>query len=195
MIKEKTKISNGVNKKIEIEKLNKKIRNCSKCPLWRKRSNVVPGEGPVNAKIIFIGEAPGREEDKTGKPFCGRAGKLLDKLFKDNNIKRETVFITSVIKCRPPKNRRPKKKELERCHNWWQKQIEIINPQKIVILGKTAFDAVINLGELNDCRGRWLKIKNSFYLPTYHPAAGLRFPKIKKILEKDFRKLKKFRTF
>ncbi len=180
-----------MNKKVKLENLNRKIRQCKKCSLWKTAKNAVPGEGLANAKIIFIGEAPGRQEDLIGRPFVGRAGKLLNQLLNTANIKRENVFITSVIKCRPPKNRKPKPNELKNCHMWWQKQIEIINPKKIIILGKAAFDEVISLGELKDCRGRWLKIKNRLYFPTYHPAAGLRFPKIKKILEKDFKKLKK----
>ena len=177
-------------KKEVLRKIAKQIKKCKQCPLWKRAKNEVFGEGSANAKIMFIGEAPGREEDKTGRPFCGRAGKLLDKLLKGNKIKREEVFITSVIKHRPPKNRLPKKTELKACKFWWQRQIEIINPKKIVLLGKIAFDTVVAVGNLKDCRGRWLKIDNRFYFPTYHPAAGLRFPKIKKILEKDFKKIK-----
>jgi len=180
-----------MNKKTVIKKLNDQIRNCRKCPLWRTRNNVVPGEGAVDAKIMFIGEAPGKEEDKTGRPFCGRAGKLLSELLKKNKINREEVFITSVIKCRPPKNRQPETNELKACQDWWEKQIEIINPKKIVILGRVAFNITINLKELKNFRGKWLKINSRFYFPTYHPAAGLRFPKIKTILKKDFRKIKK----
>lgn len=176
--------------KEKIEKIANQIRRCRRCSLWGKKIKAVPGEGLANAKIMFIGEAPGKGEDETGRPFCGRAGKFLDKLLKENKIKREKVFITSVLKCRPPKNRKPKAIELKRCQNWWQKQIEVINPQKIVILGRTAFDEVIGLGELKDCRGRWLKIKNYFYFPTYHPAAALRFPKIRTCLRRDFTRLR-----
>ncbi len=180
------------NKKKEIEKLANQIRRCRECPFWETRIKAVPGEGLAGSNIMFIGEAPGREEDKTGRPFFGRAGKLLDKLLEDNKIKREKVFITSVVKCRPPKNRKPKTEELKSCRQWWQKQIEIINPKKITILGKTAFDEVIGLGEFKDYRGKWLEINSRFYLPLYHPAAALRSPKkVRKILEKDFKKIKK----
>lgn len=176
----------------KLEKLNQKIKNCKKCSLWKTRNKVVPGEGPLAAKIIFIGEAPGKEEDKTGRPFSGRAGKLLDKLLADNKIKREDVFITSVLKCRPPKNRQPQKEELKKCRFWRKKQIEIINPKRIIILGRTAFNEIVGLGEFRDCRGRWLKINNYFYLPLYHPAAALRSPKkARKILEKDFKNVLK----
>lgn len=180
------------DKKKELEKLNQKIRECSMCSLWKTAKNAVPGEGSINSKIMFIGEAPGRQEDITGKPFIGRAGKLLSQLLEKAGIKREKVFITSIIKHRPPKNRKPRKKELKKCRFWWQKQIEILNPKKIIILGKTAFDEIVGLGEFKDCRGRWLKINNRFYLPLYHPAAALRSPKkARKILEKDFKSILK----
>lgn len=182
-----------MTKEQQIEKLHKKIQKCKKCSLWKTRANAVPGEGNIRAKIIFIGEAPGVEENKTGRPFCGRAGKLLDKLLKDAEIKREKVFITSCLKCRPvigQRNRPPKAAEIKTCRKWWQKQIEIINPPKIVLLGGVAFDTVIGLGKLKDCRGRWLKIGTRLYLPTYHPAAAFRFPKIKEILKRNFEKIK-----
>lgn len=180
------------DKKNEIKKLEGEIRKCEKCPLFKTRTKAVPGEGSAAAEIVFIGEAPGREEDRCGRPFCGRAGKLLDELLKKNEIERKNVFITSVVKCRPPKNRLPKNKEIFPCRSFWEKQIDIINPEKIILLGKTAFDEVVGLGEMKDCRGRWLKIKNRFYLPLYHPAAALRSPKkVKKILEKDFTEIKR----
>lgn len=178
----------------KFKKLEKKIKNCKKCPLWRGAKNAVPGEGPEDTKIMFVGEAPGRKEDLTGRPFVGRAGKLLTQLMEQVGIKRENVFITSVVKHRPPQNRKPNKEEINACLPYLKKQIEIISPKKIVILGRTAFDEVIGLGELKDCRGKWLKIKNRFYLCTYHPAAGLRSPhKVKKILEEDFKKIKRFK--
>ncbi len=171
----------------KLEKLHKEIKKCKKCPLWREARNPVPGEGPASAKLIFIGESPGREEDLTGRPFIGRAGKLLDELLKKNRINRKKVFITSVIKHRPPKNRQPKKSELKACRNWWGQQIEIINPQLIVLLGKVAFDTVIDEGKIfNKYRGKFLIKNRRQHFTTYHPAAGLRFPKIKKTLEKDF---------
>jgi len=174
----------------KLNKFKKEVEKCRKCSLWKTRKKIVFGEGPVSAKIMFLGEAPGKEEDKTGIPFCGRAGKLLDNLLKENKIDRKKVYITSVIKCRPPKNRIPSKEELTACRKWWQKQIGIIKPKKIILLGRVAFNTVLGLGELGDCRGRWLKVKNQLYFPTYHPAAALRFPRIKKILEKDFKKIK-----
>jgi DNA polymerase len=175
----------------EIEKLNRKIRNCKKCSLWKLRKNTVPGEGPVNAKIMICGQSPGVEEDKIGKPFIGRAGKFLNKLLKIAKIERKEVFITSPLKClpQPPINRKPKKEEVEACLPWLKKQIEIINPQKFILLGEVAFSVFFPREKLKDFRGKWIKKDGKFYFPTYHPAAGLRFPKIRKILEKDFKKI------
>jgi len=181
-----------MKKEAEIEKLNREIRNCKKCPLWKTRKNTVPGEGPVNAKIMIIGMAPGVEEDKTGRPFIGRAGKFLNQLLKIARIEREKIFITSPLKClpQPPPNRKPTKKEIEACLPYLKKQIEIINPQKFILLGEVAFSVFFPKEKLSDFRGKWVKKSDKKYFVTYHPAAGLRFPKIRKILEKDFRKLK-----
>jgi len=182
-----------MSKEEKLEKLNQKIRKCKKCPLWRLRRNTVPGEGPANAKIIAIGMAPGIEEDKLGKPFVGRAGKFLNELLKIAKIKREEVFITSPLKClpQPPPNRRPKKEEIEACLPWLKKQIEIINPQKFILLGEVAFSVFFPRESLKDFLGKWIKKSGKLYFPTYHPAAGMRFPKIRKTLEKDFKYLAK----
>jgi DNA polymerase len=183
-----------VKKKQEIEKLNQEIKSCRKCPLWKSRKNTVPGEGPANAKIVIVGQAPGVEENETGRPFVGRAGKFLNKLLKIAGIEREKVFITSPLKClpQPPINRKPKKEEIEACLPWLKKQIEIINPKYFVLLGEVAFSVFFPNRKLGDFRGKWIEKNGKFYFSTYHPAAGLRFPKIKKILEKDFKKLRIF---
>jgi len=178
-----------MNKKTEIEKLNQKIRNCKKCPLWKTRKNAIPGEGQINAKIMIIGQAPGAEEDKFGRPFVGRAGQFLNQLLKMAKIERKKVFITSPIKCFPPKNRKPTKKEIEACLPYFKKQIEIINPQKFILLGEVAFSVFFSKKKLSSFRGKWIKTEGKEYFITYHPAAGLRFPKIRKILEEDFEKL------
>jgi DNA polymerase len=179
-----------MNKEKALEKLNRKIRNCKKCPLWKTRKNPVPGEGPVNAKIILLGQAPGATENLKGVPFCGRAGKFLDHLLKIAKIDRKKIFITSPIKCFPPKNRKPKKEEIKACLPWLKKQIEIINPKHFILLGEVAFSVFFQKEKLSNFRGKWIEKNGKFYFPTYHPAAGLRFPKIKKILEKDFKKIK-----
>ena len=181
-----------MNKEKELEKLHQEIKNCKKCPLWKLRKNTVPGEGPVNAKIMIVGQAPGVQEDKTGRPFCGPTGKLLDKLLKIAKIERKEVFITSPLKClpQPPINRKPKKEEIKACLPWLKKQIEIIDPKYFILLGEVAFSVFFPREKLGNLRGKLIEKDGKFYFPTYHPAAGLRFPRIKKILEKDFKNLK-----
>lgn len=174
----------------KLEKLNQKIRKCKKCLLWKSRKNTVPGEGPVNAKIIIVGQAPGVEEDKTGRPFVGRAGKFLNQLLKIAGVKRKKVFITSPIKCFPPKNRKPTKKEIKACLPYLEKQIKIINPQKFILLGEIAFSVFFPNKKLSDFRGKFIKKAGKKYFVTYHPAAGIRFPKIRRILERDFKRIK-----
>jgi DNA polymerase len=181
----------------KLEALNQEIKNCKKCLLWKLRKNTVSGKGPVNARIMILGQSPGAKEDKIGKPFIGRAGKLLDELLKIGKIEKEKVFITSVLKClpQPPINRKPKKEEIEACLPYLKKQIEIINPSKIILLGEVIFKVFFPKEKLKDSRGKWVKKDGKFYFPTYHPAAGLRFPKIKKILEKDFKKIRRIISF
>jgi DNA polymerase len=187
-----------MNRKVKLGKINQKIRACKKCPLWKIRENAVPGEGLANAKIMIIGQAPGATEDKTGRPFMGPAGKFLDKLLKIAKIDRKKTFITSPIKCFPPRNRKPTRREIEACSPYLEKQIEAINPKKIILLGEVAFSVFFPKEKLKDFRGKWIILrqpqdKQKFFI-TYHPAAGLRFPKIKKVLEKDFKKLKSKKT-
>lgn len=173
----------------ELQNLHKKIRTCKKCDLAKTRKNAVPGEGLIEAKIMIVGQAPGAEEDKIGRPFVGRAGQFLNQLFKITRVDRKKIFITSPIKCFPPKNRKPTKKEIESCFPYLKRQIEIINPQKFILLGEIAFLVFFPDKKLSDFRGKWIKKDEKEYFITYHPAAGLRFPKIKKILERDFKKI------
>ena len=184
-----------MNKGETLKKLNKEIKNCKKCLLWKLRENSVPGEGPVNAKIMICGQAPGSEENKVGRPFIGRAGKFLNQLLKTAGVKREEIYLTSPIKCFPPKNRKPTKKEIEACLPYLKKQIEIINPQKFILLGEVAFFVFFPDKKLKDFRGKWIKKSDKEYFVSYHPAAGLRFPRIRKILEKDFKKIKETVSF
>jgi uracil-DNA glycosylase family 4 len=173
----------------KLEKLNQKIRKCKKCSLWKTRKNAVPGEGPVNAKLMIVGQAPGAEEDKTGRPFMGRAGQFLNQLLEIAKIKRKEIYLTSPIKCFPPKNRKPTKKEIEACLPYLEKQIKIINPQKFVLLGEIAFSVFFPNKKLSDFRGKFIEKAGKKYFITYHPAAGIRFPKIRRILEKDFKRI------
>ena len=179
-------------KKEKLTQLNEKIKKCKKCELWKMRNNVVPGEGPSNAKVMIIGQAPGVQEDKTGRPFVGPAGKFLNYLLGLAGLNRKEIFITSPLKClpQPPINRKPKKKEIEACLPWLKKQIEIINPEIFILLGEIAFSVFFPDKKLKDFRGKWIERKNKKFFVTYHPAAGIRFPKIRKVLEEDFKKLK-----
>lgn len=180
----------------KLERLNRIIRRCEKCELWKTRTKAVPGEGPANAKIMFIGEAPGRIEDEIGRPFVGRAGELLNELIEFAGLKRENVFITSPIKCRPPKNRKPKASEIEACLPYLQKQIGIVNPKIIVLLGNTAIKTILSkldcgrIDGINKIHGKTVCRDGKIYFLTFHPAAGIRAKRTKRKLLRDFKILK-----
>jgi len=173
--------------KNKIEKLAKQIMQCKKCRLWKIRKNAVPGEGKSNAEIMIIGQAPGRQEDETGRPFVGRAGKLLNEALARFGRKREDFFITSILKCFPPANRKPKQDEIKACLPYTLKQIEIIKPKAILLLGEVAAKALLNI-EFKKGRGKFIKQNSIVYFATYHPAAALRFPKVKEEFLKDLEK-------
>lgn len=157
------------------EELEDACKMCTKCELFRSRNNVVIGTGSKNAKIMFIGEGPGADEDMQGIPFVGRAGRLMDKAFQGLGIKKEDIYITNVVKCRPPKNRDPEKSEVIACKEYLDSQIKLINPKVIVLLGSVALKNV--LGEefgITASRGKWFEKDGIKYLPTFHPAALLR---------------------
>lgn len=181
----------------KLNKLNDGVRRCRKCPLCKSRENAVPGEGPVNAKIFFLGEAPGKEEDLCGRPFIGRSGKFFEDMLTSIGLLREDVFITSSVKCRPPKNRTPHKNELEICKkNWLNEQIFLLNPAIIVLLGKTALKQFLGREDsLMKLHGQIIQLDGTKCLVTFHPASAMRFPKIRKEMKLDFKKLKKLTRF
>jgi DNA polymerase len=170
-------------------KISKDVRACKKCSLWKTRANAVPGEGPSRAKMMLLGQAPGKEEDAAGKPFVGKAGKFLDRLLKKNGLERKRFFITSPVKCYPPRNRKPKRKELKACRRYLDRQLEAIKPKIVILMGETAFHSFFPGKSMRRERGKWLIKDGRLFLPTYHPAAGMRFPKIRKAMLADFRKL------
>lgn len=183
-------------------KISQKIKRCKKCSLWRTRTQAVPGDGNWRAKILVIGEAPGREEDKQGRPFCGRAGKFLDELLNSAGLSRQKVFITNVVKCRPPKNRTPKKEEVAACHFWLEEQIKIFlaspdlpkgeKPKLIITLGNSALNWFFPNLRISQVHGRIRYPASSIkyqIFPVYHPAAAFRRGNLRKVLKKDFRKL------
>ncbi len=189
-----------VDVKRELEKLHEAIKNCKKCNLYKSRKNSVPGEGPANAKIMIIGEAPGEKEDEMGRPFVGAAGKLLTNLLEERGLKRSQVFITNILKCRPPGNRDPAPQEVEACKDYLIKQIKIIKPKIIVTLGRHATSFILNsigVGFKSMRKSHGRIIKGDLYgvpviiFVTYHPAAALYNPRLKKNLEADFDILKK----
>ncbi len=166
---------------IEYYNLYEEIQNCSKCPLHKTQNNVVVGEGPIPSDILIIGEAPGYYEDISGKPFVGKAGELLTKMLKAINISREDVYITNVIKCRPPDNRDPESGEIEACMPFLLKQIDILKPKIILTLGNFAAKTILKTEKgISKIRGKIYNYNDIPLVPTYHPAALLRNENLKK---------------
>lgn len=159
----------------EMDELEKSIINCKKCKLCQRRQNIVFGEGNTNTKVMFIGEGPGGDEDKEGRPFVGKAGQLMNKAFDVVGIKRENVYIANIIKCRPPQNRDPELDEIEACINYLRNQVMIIKPQIIVLLGRISLQNIVGKEyKITASRGKWIEKKGRLYMPTWHPAALLR---------------------
>lgn len=170
------------------------IRRCTACPLWKSRTIAVPGEGPSNARIMFVGEAPGAEEDRVGFPFVGRSGKFLDEMLSVAGIERKNVFITGSCKCRPPQNRIPAAFELATCRSLWlDKQVASIKPEIIVLLGKAALFSKLGEQKVGLLHGKLIEKNNQNYFVTFHPAAGMRFPQIRELMKEDFKVLRKLK--
>ncbi len=170
-----------------LDELYQKIKNCKRCPLYRSRTNLVFGRGNPNAKLMFIGEAPGKDEDLQGKPFVGAAGKLFEKSLKDVGISLEDVYIANVLKCRPPRNRDPKPEEIAACFPYLQKQIQIIKPKIICTLGKFSTQTLLNTTQgISSLRGKIFSLEEGrILIPTYHPAACIYRPPLKEQFLKD----------
>jgi len=182
-----------------MKKLEEKIKTCRKCPLGELRTNAVPGSGSYEAKIMFVGEAPGYWEDQKGLPFVGRAGKVLDELLAGIGLKREEVYITNVVKCRPPNNRDPTEEEINACSPYLDKQIDIIRPKIIVPLGRHSMTYILKKFSfepepISKIHGKIFEARTLFgkivIMPMYHPAVALYKPQLREELEKDFKKLK-----
>lgn len=172
-----------------LKDIARQIQNCTKCDLSKTRTNVVPGSGSSDAEIVFIGEGPGFYEDKEGSPFVGRAGKLLDSLLKLIDLSREKVFITNMVKCRPPKNRDPFPIEIQTCKIFLDRQLEVVEPKILVTLGRHSFLKFFPGELLSKSRGQPRKLEGFTIFPVYHPAAALHNPRLRPIIESDFRKL------
>ncbi|HEV8405039.1 MAG TPA: uracil-DNA glycosylase [Nitrososphaera sp.] len=174
-----------------LEKIADEVRGCPLCKLARTRKNAVPGEGQLSAKIMFIGEAPGRSEDEKGRPFVGTAGKILDNLLEKAGIERSQVFITNVVKCRPPNNRMPEEDEVAACRPYLDREIALIKPKVICILGRTAYSSLLGGGSITANRGKIVKKGGQKYFLTFHPAAAIYNKSLLSKLEADLKKLAK----
>ena len=178
------------NKVKELDRVARQIARCTKCPLSRGRMHTVPGDGNPNAELVFVGEAPGYYEDQQGKPFVGRAGKLLEKLLSGIGLRRSDVFICNVVKCRPPENRDPSQEEIDTCEPYLVRQLEIIQPKVICALGRYAAQTLLRTNRgINALRGEFYRYRDIPLLPTLHPAAVLRNASRLGDVEKDFQLL------
>ena len=173
----------------ELEKLEAEVGSCTKCSLHRGRTHAVPGEGPGDAEIMFIGEGPGFHEDQQGRPFVGPAGQFLEELLESIGLKRQDVYITNVIKCRPPGNRDPLPPEISACEPYLDRQIELIRPTVVVTLGRFSMARAFPEARISRIHGNPRKIDGIVYYPMYHPAAALHRPSLRPLVEEDVRRI------
>ena len=173
----------------EYDVLVREINGCEQCELSRDRQNAVPGEGSLTAEIMFIGEGPGQQEDRNGRPFVGPAGHLLDEMLAAIGLKRPDVYIANMLKCRPPRNRDPLPSELDSCTPFLDRQIEIVAPSVIVALGRFSFSKFFPGESISRARGRPRRWRDIVVFPMYHPAAALHNPGLKPAIQKDFESL------
>ncbi len=179
-----------------MREIEEEIKNCRKCDLWRGRRNAVPGDGNYEAMMMLVGEAPGKKEDEMGKPFVGKAGQLLTEVMKKVGIEREEVYITNIVKCRPPNNRNPTREEIEKCLPYLRRQIDAIKPRIIVTLGNFATVEILKMYgfsplSITRARGRIYRspIHDIVIIPTFHPAACIYNPAFVEKFEEDFKKI------
>lgn len=183
---------------LTMDEIAEKINNCQKCPLYLTRKHAVPGEGSYSSSVIFVGEAPGEVEDLQGKPFIGKAGQLFSKILQSVQIKRKDIFITNMIKCRPPGNRNPSKSEIEVCLPYLESQIALINPKIIVTLGNISTKFLLESNEgISKLRGKWFTWTGGIRIfPMFHPSYLLRHEETtpgspKELTWRDIKELKK----
>ncbi len=176
-------------KQTALGKLNAGVSDCHACPLGSQRTRAVPGEGPVDAEVMLVGEAPGYYEDQQGRPFVGAAGQFLEQLLASIGLKRTDVFIGNVIKCRPPGNRDPLPEEISACSHWLSEQFEIVRPRVVVTLGRYSLARFLPGTPIGKVHGQGRKINDIWVVPMYHPAAALHQGSLRKTIEDDFRKI------
>jgi len=172
-----------MSEKLDIVK--QKVIKCKKCELHKTRDNAVPGKGNFKSDVIFVGEAPGKNEDKYGEPFIGIAGKKLNSALEMAGVSRDNVYITNIVKCRPPNNRVPKTDERNTCQEYLKEEIAIIKPKIICVLGNTAFNSVLGGSEITKFRGKVIRKNNQLYFITIHPAATIYNQKLIDVLNED----------
>jgi DNA polymerase len=173
--------------KVELSEIRAQVEGCTRCPLCETRTNVVFGEGNPNARVLIVGEAPGRNEDLQGRPFVGAAGKFLDELLEHAGLKREDVFIANVLKCRPPSNRNPQTAEIEACSPYLRLQTRSINPDVIVTMGNFATQFILKTGVgITKLRGTWHQAGKFIVFPIFHPAAAIYDRSKRDVLIADF---------
>ncbi|MEJ2558759.1 MAG: uracil-DNA glycosylase [Anaerolineae bacterium] len=175
-----------------LEQLEEAVHACILCPLSQGRTQAVPGEGPLNADIMFIGEGPGFHEDRQGRPFVGAAGQFLEELLASIGLTREQVYITNVVKCRPPGNRDPMPTEISACAPYLERQIQLIKPKVIVTLGRFSMYRYFPGASISKIHGQPKRVGNVLVVPMFHPAAALHQPKWRPLVEADFKKLPQF---
>jgi len=174
---------------MSLEAVRKNVVECTKCDLCKTRTHSVPGKGNFNSDVIFVGEAPGKNEDLKGEPFVGVAGKKLSLALENIGVTRDEVYITNTVKCRPPKNRVPSVLEREACQEYIQKEIEIIKPKIICVLGNTAFGSILGGNEITKFRGKVGRKDGQLYFITIHPAATIYNQGLIEVLKEDIKKL------
>jgi DNA polymerase len=172
-----------------LKQVAQETSHCTRCALHHSRKLAVPGEGPAHSEILFIGEGPGFYENEQGRPFVGAAGKFLDELLANANLKRSDVFITNVVKCRPPGNRDPLPEELSACSEYLERQIQAINPKVIVTLGRYSMVTFLPNAKISEVHGQSMRIKGRLIIPMYHPAAALHQQSLKATVQQDFARL------
>ena len=174
-----------------LKMIQEKVKICQKCDLCITRKNAVPGKGNQNADVVFIGEAPGKSEDLNGEPFIGTAGKKLNDALENVGLTRNSVYITNIVKCRPPKNRIPTEIEKTLCSNYLEDELAIINPKIICLLGNTPFYSILGGKEISKNHGKFVFKDNRKYFITFHPAATIYNQKLGEVFKNDIKKLMK----
>lgn len=173
----------------EMDSITAAVRRCTRCSLCETRTNAVPGVGSGKSGVMFVGEAPGRSEDLRGRPFVGKAGKILTKVLEDAGVSRESVYITNTVKCRPPQNRVPHQSERDACRAHLDSEMRTLEPAIICIMGNTAYGSILGGTGITDKRGKIIEKDGRIYFPTIHPAAVIYNPDLATVLAADIKKL------